>query len=130
MKKFTSVFLALAMLAILVPLTVSAQTRRNSCNHRNHRNKNVSRQYRSNNANRSYRTRGYSASRQQPRRKNFYGRHRNAINIGIGTAGGAILGGIIGGKKGALIGAGVGAGSGAAYTYGINPKKKRGYRRN
>ncbi len=120
MKKFTSLFLALAMLAVLVPLTVSAQTRyKKNYNSRNYRNKNVSSQYRSN----------YTNSQYQGRRKNFYGRHRNAINIGIGGVGGAILGGIFGGKKGALIGAGVGTGAGAAYTYGINPKKKRRYYR-
>lgn len=120
MKKLTSIFLALAMLVVLVPLTASAQTYRKNYNNRNYRNKNVSRQYRNNNNYRQYRG----------KRKNFYGRHRNAINLGVGTVGGAVLGGIFGGKRGALIGAGVGAGSGAAYTYGINPKNKRRYRRN
>jgi outer membrane lipoprotein SlyB len=121
MKKFTSIFLALAIFTILIPLSVNAQTRnKKNCSNRTYQsNSNVSRQYR---------TRGYSQTRSK--RKNFYGRHRNAINIGIGTTGGAILGGILGGKKGALIGAGVGAGSGAAYTYGIKPKKKSRYRRN
>ena len=62
------------------------------------------------------------------KKPNVYQRHRNAINIGIGTAAGAIIGGLLGGKKGALIGAGVGAGSSALYTYKLNPKTKRYYR--
>ena len=64
----------------------------------------------------------------QTNRPNFYKRHRNLINIGIGTAAGAILGGLIGGKKGALIGAGAGAGGSALYTYKLNPKTRRYYR--
>lgn len=62
------------------------------------------------------------------RKPNVYQRHRNVINIGIGTAAGALLGGLIGGKKGALIGAAAGAGGSALYTYKINPKTKRYYR--
>lgn len=59
------------------------------------------------------------------RKPSYYRRHRNRINMGIGTAGGAILGGLIGGKKGALIGAGAGLGSSALYTYKLNPKKRK-----
>lgn len=59
------------------------------------------------------------------KKPSFYRRHRNAINIGAGTAGGAVLGGLIGGRKGALIGAGVGAGGSALYTYVWNPKKRK-----
>ncbi|MBE7515369.1 MAG: hypothetical protein HS105_01980 [Chloracidobacterium sp.] len=59
------------------------------------------------------------------KKPSFYRRHRNLINIAIGTGGGAVLGGIIGGKKGALIGAAAGAGGSALYTYKINPKKRR-----
>lgn len=54
----------------------------------------------------------------------YYRRHRNRINMAVGTGGGAILGGLIGGRKGALIGAGVGAGSSALYTYKIRPKRQ------
>lgn len=60
--------------------------------------------------------------------KRIYRNHRNLINVGIGTAAGAILGGLIGGKKGALIGTAAGAGGAALYTYKINPKTKRYYR--
>jgi outer membrane lipoprotein SlyB len=59
------------------------------------------------------------------RKPSYYRRHRNVINMGIGTGGGALLGGLLGGRKGALIGAGVGAGSSALYTYKLNPKKRK-----
>lgn len=69
-----------------------------------------------------------TANAQTYKKPSIYKRHRNLINIGIGTAAGAIIGGLVGGKKGALIGAGVGAGGSALYTYKINPKTKRYYR--
>lgn len=62
-------------------------------------------------------------------RPSYYRRHRNAINVGIGTGAGALIGALAGGGRGAVIGALLGAGGGAAYTYGLNPKK-RYYRRN
>lgn len=94
----------MAMMAVTIPLatasSVSAQTR-----------------YRSRTA--------YSTTYNRP---SFYKRHRNLINIGIGTAAGAILGGLIGGKKGALIGTAAGAGGAALYTYKLNPKTGQYYR--
>ncbi len=63
------------------------------------------------------------------KKPSFYRRHRNVINVGAGTAGGALIGGIAGGKKGALIGAGVGAGGSALYTYKLKKKKRRYIRR-
>ena len=66
-----------------------------------------------------------SASAQTYQRPNFYKRHRNVINVGIGAAAGALLGGLIGGKKGALIGTAAGAGGAALYTYKLNPKTRR-----
>ena len=70
-----------------------------------------------------YRTRRtYTQTYERP---NFYKRHRNLINVGIGTAAGALLGGLIGGKKGALIGTAAGAGGAALYTYKLNPKTRR-----
>ncbi len=59
------------------------------------------------------------------RKPSYYRRHRNRINMAVGTGGGALLGGLIGGRKGALIGAGVGAGSSALYTYKLRPKKRK-----
>lgn len=59
------------------------------------------------------------------RKPSFYRRHRNRVNVGAGTVGGAILGGLIGGKKGALIGGAAGAGGSSLYTYKIRPKKKK-----
>ena len=58
----------------------------------------------------------------------YYRRHRNRINMALGTGAGALIGGLAGGGKGALIGAGVGAGGSALYTYKLN-KKKRRYRK-
>lgn len=59
------------------------------------------------------------------RKPSYYRRHRNRINMAVGTGGGALIGGLLGGKKGALIGAGVGLGSSALYTYKIKPKKRK-----
>ena len=58
----------------------------------------------------------------------YYRRHRNRVNMALGTGAGALIGGLAGGGKGALIGAGVGAGGSALYTYKLN-KKKRRYRK-
>jgi uncharacterized protein YcfJ len=105
MKKFLATFMMMAMMAIMIPLMsteTNAQTRRS---------------YR----NRTSTTRVYN-------RPSFYRRHRNVINMGIGTAAGAIIGGIIGGKRGAGIGALTGLGGSALYTYKIKPKQRRYYR--
>ncbi|MCV4932382.1 hypothetical protein OFC23_28320, partial [Escherichia coli] len=72
-----------------------------------------------------YQVLGYSAER----RPGFYRRHRNLINMGIGTAGGAVIGGLIGGRRGAGWGALAGLGSSALYTYKIKPKKRYIYYR-
>ncbi|HEY2866278.1 MAG TPA: glycine zipper domain-containing protein [Pyrinomonadaceae bacterium] len=105
MKKYITSFLMMAMLAVMIPFatatSASAQTRRYLT--------------------RTTVTRTYN-------RPNFYQRHRNVINIGIGTAAGALLGGLIGGRKGALIGTLAGAGGSALYTYKLNPKTHRYYR--
>ena len=98
MKKIITTFMMMALMAVSIPMlatSADAQTR--------------------------YRTR---TSRTYDR-PNFYERHRNLINIGIGTAAGALIGGLIGGKKGALIGTAAGAGGAALYTYKLNPKTKR-----
>lgn len=59
------------------------------------------------------------------RKPSYYRRHRNRINMAVGTGAGALVGGVIGGKKGMLIGSGVGLGSSALYTYKIKPKKRK-----
>jgi outer membrane lipoprotein SlyB len=108
MKKYITSFLMAAMVAVMIPFmstSADAQTRRNL---------------------RSSSSRTYSRSTYD--RGNVYDRHRNLINVGIGTAAGAILGGIFGGKKGALIGTAAGAGGAALYTYKLNPKTKKYYR--
>lgn len=115
MKKFLAGLVVLFMLIISVPLSAEAH---NGCaRHRK--------------ARKSYATRNY---RSQPRYVNYgtmyekpslYRRHRNLINLGVATGGGALIGALLGGKRGALIGTGVGAGSGALYTYVLNKKKRR-----
>lgn len=131
MKKFLAGFLILFVLMISAPLTADAQSRcrknyssKRYNNRSNYRNVN---RYGYNNNN--YNRRNYSSrSSNYRQRPNFYQRHRNLINLGIGTGGGAIIGGLTGGKRGALIGTAIGAGSSALYTYVLNPKKRR-YRR-
>ena len=101
MKKYIASLVMMALMAVAIPFagatSVGAQTR-------------------------VYRTTRYTTTYKRP---NFYQRHRNVINVGIGTAAGALLGGLIGGRKGALIGTLAGAGGGALYTYKLNPKRRR-----
>lgn len=59
------------------------------------------------------------------KKPSYYRRHRNRINMAVGTGAGALVGGLIGGRKGALIGAGAGLGGSALYTYKFNKKKRR-----
>ena len=59
------------------------------------------------------------------KKPSIYRRHRNLINIGVGTGAGALLGALIGGKKGAAWGALAGAGGSTIYTYKIKPKVRR-----
>ena len=104
MKKIITTFMMMALMVVAIPMfatSTDAQTR--------------------------YRTRRqtYTQTYQKP---SFYSRHRNLINIGIGTAAGALLGGLIGGKKGALIGTAAGAGGSALYTYKLKPKRTTYYR--
>ena len=116
MKKFIASLIMMSFMAIALPLTADAQTR---CYTR--KRSNVSRNYRTRNyRNRSYQTRGYTY-----KKPSFYRRHRNIINMGIATGGGALLGGLIGGRRGAGLGALIGLGSGALYTYKLNKKKRR-----
>jgi len=105
MKKYITTFLMMAMMAVMIPFAATsadAQTRRNL------------------RANRTY-----APVYEKP---SVYNKHRNLINIAIGTGAGALLGGLFGGKKGALIGTAVGAGGSALYSYKLNPKTKKYYR--
>ncbi len=111
MKKFIASLIMMSLMAIALPLSADAQKR---CYTR--KRTNVSRNYQK----RNYQTRGYTY-----KKPSFYRRHRNAINIGIATGGGALLGGLIGGRRGVGLGALVGLGSGALYTYKLNKKKRR-----
>ncbi|MEO8647635.1 MAG: hypothetical protein ABI539_00575 [Acidobacteriota bacterium] len=120
MKKFLVSAIFFVMIGVGLPLSVEAQR---SCP----RNRRVSRNYSS----RTYRTapRYYTTSYSTQRRPSFYRRHRNVINMAIGTGAGLLIGGLVGGRRGAGIGALTGLGGSALYTYGLNPKKRRYYRR-
>ncbi|HVE55449.1 MAG TPA: hypothetical protein VNB22_01385 [Pyrinomonadaceae bacterium] len=122
MKKIIASFLMTVMLALSLPLLADAQTRRCYCPTRRTTSRSYrTRSYRNRTAvNRSYRTAGYTY-----KKPSFYRRHRNMINMGIATGGGALLGGLIGGRRGAGLGALIGLGSGALYTYKLNKKKRR-----
>lgn len=114
MKKFLVLVIALFVFAVTLPVAAEAQ----SCRRKARKKSSVSRTYRNNPR---YAVQGYQAQR----RPSFYRRHRNLINIGIGTGAGALVGGLIGGRRGAGWGMLAGAGSGALYTYKINPKRRR-----
>ncbi len=135
MKKFLVIALAFAVFAVMLPLSVSAQDRsRKSYRSSRYSNSfyraNESRRYRRSYNRRSYRRPTYYSPQRHryytySRRPSFYRRHRNVINMALGTGGGALLGGMLGGRRGALIGALAGAGGSALYTYKLNPKKRR-----
>ena len=116
MKKFIASLIMMSLMAIALPLSVDAQKR---CYTR--KRTNVSRNYRT----RNYRTRSYQTQGYTYQRPSFYRRHRNLINMGIATGGGALIGGLLGGRRGAGLGALIGLGSGALYTYKLRPKKRR-----
>ena len=102
MKKIFATITMAAMLAIMVPALSS----------------NVSAQRR------YYPNNGQTYTYGRP---SFYRRHRNLINVAVGTGAGAVVGGVIGGKKWAGIGALIGAGGAALYTFKIRPKRQRYY---
>jgi hypothetical protein len=140
MKKFLVGVIMMMVLAVVLPMAVSGQ----SYCRKNFRSSRYSNAYYGYNGGRRYRRsynrrsysrqpRYYSSYRpayysSYSRRPSFYRRHRNAINVAIGTGGGAVLGGLLGGRRGAVIGALAGAGGSALYTYRLNPKKRRYYR--
>ncbi len=120
MKKIIVSLMVLFVLMVGLPITSEAH---NGCPRyrrsakRSYATRNYARSYA---APSRYRTAGYVAQR-----PSFYRRHRNLINLGIATGGGALIGGIARGKRGAGYGALIGAGSGALYTYVFNKKRRR-----
>lgn len=131
MKKFLAGLVVLFILMVSVPFSAEAHSRcrLRSYSSRRYSNRNVSRYYGNRYAynNAGYRT--YASRAYVYQRPSFYQRHRNLINLGIGTGGGAIIGALAGGRRGALIGTGIGAGSSALYTYVLKPKRRTYYRR-
>ncbi len=130
MKKFLVGILMLMVLAIVLPLSVSGQ----SYCRKNFRGSSArySNAYYGNNYARYRNRRSYRRNYRQPayytayssRRPSFYRRHRNVINMAIGTGAGAVVGGLLGGRRGAGWGALTGAGASALYTYKIRPKRR------
>jgi hypothetical protein len=122
MKKIIASLMVLFVLMVGLPLTSEAH---NSCPRyrRVAKRTTYSRSY----AAQRYRSapRYYTAGYAAERRPSFYRRHRNLINLGIATGGGALIGGVARGKRGAGYGALIGAGSGALYTYVLNKKRRR-----
>jgi hypothetical protein len=122
MKKFLAGLVVLFVMLVSMPIAAEAQ----KCRTKRYKKSYVGKRYNQNynrNYNRNYNS-NYAVRSYNYRRPSFYQRHRNLINIGIGTGAGALVGGLIGGKRGALWGALAGAGSGALYTYKIRPKRK------
>jgi hypothetical protein len=109
MKKIFATLMMVAMMAVTIPVlstSASAQTRRYYNNNRT----------------------TYSTPYNRYDNRSTYQKHRNLINMGIGTGAGALIGALIGGGKGALIGGAIGACVSALYTYKLNPKTKKYYR--
>jgi len=120
MKKFLVSTIMFLVFAVGLPLSIEAH---NGCSrHRKAKRSYSSYNYR--NRTPRYSTRGYVTQR----RPSFYRRHRNVINMAIGTGGGALIGGLLGGRRGVAIGALAGLGGSALYTYKLRPKR-RYYRR-
>lgn len=98
MKRYITMFIMMAMLAVMIPFTATsagAQTRYYNA-----------------------RTHTYYYAK----KPNFYRRHRKAINIGASALAGLVVGGLIGGRRGAGIGALAGAGGGYLITKKQRPK--------
>ena len=108
MKKYVVTFFMMALVAGLMPLMmpVTAEAQRKIY------------------ARRVYDRNG-RAQYVRTRKPSFYRRHRNRVNMAVGTGAGALLGGLIGGKKGAVIGGATGLGGSALYTYKLNKKKRK-----
>ena len=133
MKKQVTAFMIVSMLAIMAPIAASAQQGRycapkNSSYYRGN-SRNVRSEYRGNSRNVGY----YDESRSNNgaydngyyngvRRPTTYDRHRKAINLAVGTGGGALLGALIGGRRGALIGGAAGLVGGAIVTKRQRPR--------
>src|SRR5215216_6282068 len=60
----------------------------------------------------------------QPRKRSFWGKHRDKLTVAMGTGAGAAIGGLIGGKKGAAIGALSGGGGSALWTYKLRNRNR------
>jgi hypothetical protein len=112
MKKFLAGMLVLFVLAVTVPTSVSAQKCYKPRRQRSYA---------------TYNNEGYGnyTRYESYRKRSFYQKHKDKINVGAGGVGGALIGGILGGKKGAVVGALLGGGGAALYTYKIRKNRNR-----
>ncbi len=69
-------------------------------------------------------------TRRVHKKRSFYKRHRDKLNVAMGAGAGAATGALIGGKRGAGIGTLAGGGGAALYTYKLRHRKHRHYRKN
>ena len=111
MKRFFAVFVAAALLCVMLPAQAQAQ-----CGRLRHKHGNV--------AHTHYACVGDG----HKHGRSFWRKHRDKLTTAGGAVGGAIIGGIAGGGKGAAIGALIGGGGAAVYTYGVR-KRRRSARR-
>ena len=107
MKRFLSLLIVLAVLALVAPADASAQ-----CGTLRHRHGNTTHRHRS------------CVGDRHKHGRSFWQKHRDKLTTAGGAGAGALIGGIAGGKKGALIGAAAGGGGAAVYTYGIRKRRR------
>ena len=107
MRKLIVLFVALAVLTVVAPLSAQAQ-----CGKYRHRH--GSRWH----THRSCIGDGHKHGR------SFWQKHRDKLTTAAGAGAGAAVGGIAGGGKGAAIGAAVGGGGAAVYTYGVRKRRR------
>ena len=107
MKRFFAIFVAAALLCVVLPAAAQAQ-----CGRYRHRHSNV------------VHTHSSCIGDGHKHGRSFWQKHRDKLTTAGGAVGGAIIGGIAGGGKGAAIGALIGGGGAAVYTYGVRKRRR------
>ena len=107
MKNVLAVFVMMALLVLVLPVSANAQ-----CGNITHRHAGVTHRHRS------------CVGDGHRHGRSFWQKHRDKLTTAGGALAGAAIGGIAGGKKGAAIGALGGGGAAAVYTYGIRKRRR------